>query len=859
MSSPFPPPLSSESKFPVVNLQEGRLLGLLVAGFYILFTLLPDSNSLMVSWPWVFLWQIALVCPILWWIWQLWYQRRWQPLGLGLDGPIGLMLLGLVISPLFAEFPNQARWNSWAAIGFLAALYALNAWLKSPQRRLGMIIFQGYLNLAFIVLSLGLWITQTLLPELARLAPLRQAGLKVSFNFEVLELRNWAPIGHQNYVAGYLLLALPILVCLSVLQSGWRRWLWLSGIGLGLVALYTTSSRGGWLGLLGLVIAATGILLFQRSLPRRWLALAGAALLLILLGLTLGNNRLQSSISALTAGQVGGEAAYRLITNTIGWQIGKTHPWTGAGPGSVSLLYQQYRPAWAGREAELAYQLHSTPAQLWAELGLWGIVPGLLLGLLLFSLAWRLFKVNRQHPEAMITSDRVLLLCLYCGLIGYAIISFTDYQLDNLCISGTLVIYLALLAAIGRETLEQVTSGQRTWWGHGLGWVGLGLVVAAGIWLAPIHQAWNLSNQGFLALQAQEPNFDTFGKRLSQAQDLAPWEPYYPLQLGWNWGNQSLETTAPEQRQKLLDQAILRFRQGIAVAPYQEFSHTNLGWLSLGQDPAAAEQAFARSAQLMAAKRGVFYGLGLSLLAQGKTDLAIEAFSLELLRDPVFISSPIWRSSTLQPLYQPVLAQLTRRYNDLFQQFPTAGHPLNTYLHQARGGLFWWQGNFKAARQDWQSSGSALGDALLALSQNQPADLAVLKSNPSAAAILMRAWLEPDQRSDLLRLAWLTATQTPLDAKAEQTFLAGMGSSVSFNQWIKEKSPIQQYRRLRSGFGVLSRHIDGPAPEDFLIVVDNEVITTFFTELLPSPFFNPDLDRALQPWRDQLIKTVLKP
>jgi hypothetical protein len=61
---------------------QGCLFALLTATFYALFTLLPDSNSLMVSWPWVFIWQIALLTPMLWFLWQIWQQKQWQGLGL---------------------------------------------------------------------------------------------------------------------------------------------------------------------------------------------------------------------------------------------------------------------------------------------------------------------------------------------------------------------------------------------------------------------------------------------------------------------------------------------------------------------------------------------------------------------------------------------------------------------------------------------------------------------------------------------------------------------------------------------------------------------------------------------------------
>ena len=105
---------------------DGRLLGLLTALFYGLFTLLPDSTSLVLSWPWVFLWQVALVCPIVWLLWIVGHQRRIERLGNGLDWIVGLLVVGSLLSAVFAEFSAQSRWYVWAGLGFLAALYALN-------------------------------------------------------------------------------------------------------------------------------------------------------------------------------------------------------------------------------------------------------------------------------------------------------------------------------------------------------------------------------------------------------------------------------------------------------------------------------------------------------------------------------------------------------------------------------------------------------------------------------------------------------------------------------------------------------------------------------------------------------------
>ncbi len=63
------------------------LFGPLAVGFYALFTLLPDSSSLVVAWPWVFIWQVGLFLPWLWLLRYGWQQSRFTPLGYGLQQP----------------------------------------------------------------------------------------------------------------------------------------------------------------------------------------------------------------------------------------------------------------------------------------------------------------------------------------------------------------------------------------------------------------------------------------------------------------------------------------------------------------------------------------------------------------------------------------------------------------------------------------------------------------------------------------------------------------------------------------------------------------------------------------------------
>ncbi len=571
---------------------DGKIIGLLVAVFYSILTLLPDSNTQFVTWSWVFLWQAGLMIPCFWLLWQLWQQKTIQLLGNKLDWVVGLLAIIFVVSAAIAPYPNQARWYSWAGLCFLAALYAVNNWLgQSSERNYKLLVAQGYLNLAFIIISLLLWFSQTVIPELNRLSEINQQyNINLPFDFSIIELRNGFPIGHQNYVAGYLVLVIPLLIALAIIQTGWRRLLWMSGVILGLIDLYSTSSRGGWLGVIVVLFISFIVLLVRSKVSRFWLGLGGGGALVILTLLVLANNRLSTLITAIFTGARGGEFAYRIITATTGWKIGISHLFFGAAPGSVPLIYQQYRPAWAGREAELAYQLHSTPAHIWAELGLSGIA-------VLISAIALLIYLGLKWVRAANTSstEQIFVYSIYAGLAAYGINSLTDYQLDNICISGTIIIYIALLATIFRAALakEQLLIQPQIAYGLTLG--GLGILLAIIVWLFPIHSAWNYSSIGFLALNSQQDNqspekratlVTEFTQRLTQANQLAPWEPYYPYQLGWNLGDLGLQTSNPQERQKLIEAGIYWFTKGVKVSPNQEFGHTNLAWLLMAKGDA---------------------------------------------------------------------------------------------------------------------------------------------------------------------------------------------------------------------------------------------------------------------------------
>ncbi|OYQ66248.1 hypothetical protein B9G53_04450 [Pseudanabaena sp. SR411] len=843
-------------------MSTGRLIVQLGFAAYILFTLLPDSSTQMVTFPWVLLWQVGLLCFAIAGLLNLWrHEKPFYLLGSGFDWAIGAGLVTLCLSTMFSRFPNQGMWYSLTAFGYFIALYVTNNFLhvasptaislppKAGEKLSNILRFQGLLGFVVIIESLFLWITQSWLPQLANFAKLNQWGLNLSYDFSDLQSRNWAPMGHQNYVAGFLMLVLPIFASLAIAQTGMWRSLWLTAIGLGLIDLYTTSSRGGFLGL-GAIVLYGIIVALLRGRGNRWLvALGGGGAIALVAFLISTNNRLRSLISGLTSSfanptQGSSELLFRAIAADVGWRIGLEHWLFGAGAGSAVMLYQQYRPQWAGREAELLFQLHSTPVHLWAELGIGAVITFVFVLVAIVSLFIKLHKSRSWQANPQ---DQAIAYGLFGSLIGYGMLAITDYQLDVPAISGSLVIIFASLAYLGQmHTGELISLGhqkQPRFWLAVIATVYLGAAIA---WLVPVNIAWQASSVGFIYLStarvdlaAAKPEFlpeviaavDKFQDRLKFAHQLAPWEPYYSYQLGWNLADLAVNYPNLPQSSAWQKEGLAWIKTALASNPHNEAGYNAAAWLSLRETETSAAQAaetyFRRGLELVPNKRSLSFGLGISLLRQGKQAEAIAAMTTEVINDPIFITSPIWKDAPFQSLYPQVVANLETAYRGNSQK------ALNLATLQ------WWNGNPNAVNE-LQQTGNPTAVLLAKAISNDINALQSVKQNPQTPLeMVVSAWLNPNLRDKLLERAYVFATSSLPDERSAAIIKAmsdRMAQSPNFDAWFRLPLPVNSplvisYRRARLGFGVVSRHLDGVVPLDFFNVSERAEISLFLKDL----------------------------
>ena len=257
----------------------------------------------------------------------------------------------------------------------------------------------------------------------------------------------YGPYGNYNHFAGLveLILPLPLAYLLFARIKFEQRLLWLLSVVMMAVALIFSGSRGGVLAL-GVQLLAMMLVVgwAQRrglseeiSLAGNKLIAAGALAAVLLLVLWIGYEPLAKRFSLLRQGA----SEYSLVTRTEywrgAWQMIQAHPLTGVGLGAFPAAYPAY-----GRSSvknERLEHTHNDYLQLLTDGGLIGGLIGLWFLFELFRVARRQF----QQIERARSHDRALTLGGYIALLGIAVHSLLDF---NLQIAANALLFLLVLA-----------------------------------------------------------------------------------------------------------------------------------------------------------------------------------------------------------------------------------------------------------------------------------------------------------------------------------------------------------------------------------------------------------------------------
>jgi tetratricopeptide (TPR) repeat protein len=689
------------------------------------FSGLPLSYYRLMAWPWITLWQVGWLVLLGWGMVRL--RQMYHPfyrLGHGLDGWLAALGLILVVSGGFSAFPRVALWNASLVVTYGLGVYAYRNWVD-----------QNWLTRQRLWLGLVAVATGVAAVSLALWRP--DPAMWQAQNF-LTALRNHQPLGHHNFVGGYLALMLPLAVAAAISTKGWLCHLASLSVGLISLALYVSGSRGAALGAVVwfLVVWLTKLARTERRQRWRWAVMGAGGITLV--GLALATNpRIRVWFNPTGTAMTDGPTLDRWFMLRLGGHILRDRPLVGVGPGVMSRMSNLYRPIETGAGLDHIQQLHNTPLQLAGELGLPGLALYLTGLVLIGRLWWRLW----QCPLA--ATDRAMLGGLGGGLLAYGVASLTDYQLENIPIATTLLLVLVLLLALADACDLPKRPLYGTFRRHTslAVWVWMGLLVY--IWL-PFTLTIGFGAWADGAFYRQQLNqADAHWQRATR---LSAWDPTAAAvaSQALHGLDQVLGDSEAKDnvRSLLLDYA----HQAQQAAPNDAWFNQNLAVLHQADDPAQALTYAARAVQLMPRNRNYGYWLlGELLEAKGQRQGAIAAFTLEALVNPAALTSPLWQKAPLQALYPAVVDQTLAEYDQLLAQVGKTEFGANT-VYEIRVVLGWWTEHPLATVQPERLR--PIVQALLVADADPPAALnlvgnALTSKSTTSELRLLAAWLNP--------------------------------------------------------------------------------------------------------------------
>ncbi|WP_438480182.1 O-antigen ligase family protein [Oleiharenicola lentus] len=540
-----------------------------------LITLMPNGATRMHATPWIFAQALALAAPLLALGLRCFSSKSFRLPSAAWVWFVSALALVICAATFASPYRASSLWVAAVPLAAIAAFFLGYDWLQSDSapRHVQVEKILGWSGVALAVVSNLLWAADAVRLTKAEF-----------FSRTLFEVRNPHPLGHSNYTAGLMLFFLPWIIRRISHERGALRSAAIAGASLATFALFMSGSRGGLIGAVALGV----VMAFSSNFPRRRTLLIGASAVLAALILGAINPRIRDMFGPrdpLAAPNLSNVQRSAMID--AGVEMIHARPLFGWGPGATPFAYPQFRGSLGGGP-ENVLQLHCTPLHVWAETGTVGIIVVAGLCVILF----------RRRVWAV------------AALAGYAVFSFTDFQLDVPIFPFGLAAVVALAAP---PQTNPCSRRSRVLLG------GMALII-----LLVIAQAGGRDHASALSAEA--------------------------LTLAKN----------PAQR----DRAIALFNETLRLNPHQEIAHFNLGWLLLAENTVAAESHFLETLRLVPDKGGAYFGLGLARLAQENLEGTADAFALECINDPRFLASPWWR--------EPFMAAQRKRTAQAYARFLAA-------------------------------------------------------------------------------------------------------------------------------------------------------------------------------------------
>jgi len=266
-----------------------------------------------------------------------------------------------------------------------------------------------------------------------------------------LTRRTFSTLGQPNFLASWLLVVTPLSLYLySTVRPALLKAAWAFAFILQLACLFLTGSRGGFLSLLLVMVAAIIFRLSTASWTRakKW-AVAGISLVAIILAVValdwVSGGRIRE-LRNLNYGSSGARVnLYRAAADA--WQ---ERPWFGYGlENGENVFIRYYEPDWGihGDVGQTADRAHNLFLDQLLSGGIFGLLLFLVFIIFFFRLGLQTWRAKRQP---------VLIMAILAGAAGYyfsLLVSFT-------IVSGEVYLwsFLALLIAVDMKRYDEPES-----------------------------------------------------------------------------------------------------------------------------------------------------------------------------------------------------------------------------------------------------------------------------------------------------------------------------------------------------------------------------------------------------------------
>ena len=444
-------------------------------------------------------------------------------------------------------------------------------------------------------------------------------------------------LGNSNSLAAVLVVLLPLaLVRAAGASSTLTRTVYaLYALAVGLL-LVLTQSRGAWIGagagliVLGVLLLSHYRLLSLRELLSRWASLSSSTQTALALGLAAG--LLITGGAAVYLMRSLSEPGRDLGLRTYLWEaalaMGSERPLTGQG----LFAFGHNLPRFASIPPRPPHaHAHSAPLQVFAELGLAGVLAAAVSVGLIVGAARRIW----EHSSGQ---TRLTLAGASGAVAAFAVHHLTDFPG---LVPAVALVGLVSLAALTAPAQPSPLGWRLRQLGHAAGmallWAAL---LATGTWASLVYGAYLEA----MREAVRTADYRGAAERLAQVTAAEPDLSLYHGQRGYMLG---LAARAGDR--EALAEAISAFRRAAALEPYHAPYHANLAALlwSAGQLEAGLA-AMQQAAALAPDSWQLQYTLGLYAEALGLPALAAAAYDQALLANPDADLYPAWGATDLQ-------------------------------------------------------------------------------------------------------------------------------------------------------------------------------------------------------------------